>query len=526
MSNVKKIIALMLVVVFALALVACGGSDTENNNPTTTKAASGDVDITETTSAGETTTTVSGKVTKTGKDSKTTTTKAQQAAANDPDLIEFIPRTTNKAGNASDSFVKSLKGYNLKILYPWENIYGTNKCKANAEAAIAAVEKEYGVTISEKGQFNKYNENLAADLAAKKCDNQIYYAQDTYFASWFQKGYLASLNTAMRESGVDFNDKWYISEAKGFLNVNGNQYGWIPYEDEYTTPACVIYNKKLIQSKNLQDPAKVAAQGKWTWSTLEAYANKFANDKSTTGFGTMSTVLLLEDICNEYGTTLTKVSKGSQPTTNITDNKVKTALTELYEWTVGKKAWCDTFKNQSWTYAKTQLAAGKIAMLYATHDTIKELATSSDNSNFGIAPLPNKSGSKTYTNIATPQFIAFIPIMYQKDAAKILFIRNEYYRYNYQYNQRNFQYKWSSYLGDSEAIANAKAIKFGEDGNKIVFSWTSLCEDSSAKTTTAGLISDVINGKSTPAQAISSKKNGLSKTYKDTWEGWKTTGNV
>ena len=530
MSKFAKIIALMMAVLFTLSLVACGGDAEDNNDPTTASTAQTETSDNVTTLSGETTTTVTTK--KGDKKADKTTTKKTTQNANLVDTSQgvsttgkLIERTTNKAGNASDKFVKSLKGFTLKILYPWENIYGDKKCQASAEDSMKSVEDLYGVKITEEGQFNKYNENLASELSAKNCENHIYYAQGGYFPFYFQKGYISDLTPAMRESGVDFNDPWYISDAKGFLNIDGKQYGWIAYEDEYTMPSCIIYNKSLLNKKRLADPAKLAEQGKWTWDTLEKYAKKFANDKSVTGF-VGGDVIMLDAIANQYGTSLTKVSRGASPATNITDSKVKSALTTLGEWTVGKNAWCETFSDKSWTYGKTQLAEGKVAMYFGKHDTIQNLKGSRVQKDMGIAPFPTKSGSKTYTGISEPQFIAFIPIVHQKIASKILFVRNEYYRYNYRYVARNFQYKWATYFGkNTEAISNAANIKFARNGNKIKFCWTTVCE-TGEDVSTESIIKEVTSGKSTAAQAISSKKNALTNAYKEVWSGHKITGNV
>lgn len=524
MSKIAKLVALMLAVVFALSLVACSSSESGEGDETTKPAESVTDEVAA--SDGETTTTVAAKD---GTTKKTTTTENKALVDNNKTVSEtytLIKRTTNKAGNASAKFVKSLKGFTLKILYPWENIYGDKKCQIAAEDSIKSVQEEYGVKIKEEGQFNKYNENLASELSAKNCDNHIYFAQGGYFPSYFEKGYIADLTPAMRESGVDFNEPWYISDAKGFLNIDGKQYGWVAYEDEYTMPYCIIYNKKLLNKKKLADPAKLAEQGKWTWDTLEKYAKKFANDKSVDGF-VGSGVVLLESIANQYGTSLTKVSRGSQPTTNITDSKVKSALTELADWTVGKTAWCETYYDKSWTYAKTQLANGKVAMYFGSHDAIKGFQGTSIQDDIGVVAFPNKKASKSYTGISDPQFIAFVPVVHQKNASKILFIRNEYYRYNYRFVQRNFQYKWKNYFGDNtEAISNAADIKFGQNGNKVKFCWTTLCESSDANVSTLTVISEVIRGKSTPAQAISSKKNALTKAYAEVWKGHRITGKV
>ena len=528
MSKMKKIVAFALACLFALSLVACDGNDDGGNAGKETKTATEAVtDLT--TKEGETTTTVSEKTDKKNKknkkNKKTTTTKIVVAKKVNVGTQKLIARTTNRAGSASAKFVKSLKGFTLKILYPWENIYGATKCKAYYTQSMKDVKKAYGINIKEEGKWDRYNESLASELASKKCENHIYYAQQGNFASYFKKGYISDLASAMREAAVDFNDPWYFSGAKGFLNINGKQYGWVPVEDEYTTPFMIIYNKTLLSRKSLTDPAKLASQGKWTWSTLETYAKKFDNDKSVTGMGTVDSEMLVEAIAAQLGTALTQVKKGQSPTTNITNSKVKTALETFSSWCVGKKAWCDTFKDEQWNYAKNKLANGKLAMLFGTHDTVQNLKSAKDNSVFGVAPFPTKNASKSYTGVSIAQFIAFIPIVHQKIASKILFARNEYYRYNYRYADRCARYRWESYLGDSNAVTNAINIKYGKNGNKIKMSWTSVCEDAEANVTTASIIKEIVKGKGV-ATAISGKKNALSNTYKKVWKGYKTTGNV
>ena len=518
MSRVKQILALILVSCFALTLVACGGDDAKKTDTTTAKPTNAAVAVGQSTTAeGETTTTTGGKVN--NKSDKTTTTTKRQNVKKVPDLRNLVARTKSPAS----SFTKSLKGFTLKILYPWENIYGNRKCQTYAEKAIAAVEKQYGVKISEKGQFARYSDSLSAEFAANKFDNHIYYAYNSDFASYFSKGYLSDLTPAMRETGTTFTERWYISEARNFLNIDGKQYGWIAAEDEYTLPFCIIYNSKLLKQKNLADPAQLAAKGQWTWDKLEEYAKKFKNDANT-GFYCGSSTMLLTAIANQYGTTLTKVKKGAQPTTNINDSKVKTALDTLRTWTVGKGAWATPSIGNQWTAPKNALREGKVAMYYGTHDDIKELASSSDNSIYGIAPFPNKTASKSYTGVSVPQFIGIIPKKWSSDVAKIVFIRDEYYRQNDVYTDRNFQYKWETYLGDQEAIDNAADIKYARNGNRIIFDWTSICE--TGKTQTGTIIGQVVKGSKTAAQAISANKNALVAAYKKVWDGHKTTGNV
>ena len=527
MSKMKKIIALIMACLFALALVACDKDNEEGKKAAESKKANNAV-TSVVTKAGETTTTVKGKKDKKKgkKNSKAKTTKKAVVAPKvNVTTQKLIARTTNRAGNASAKFVKSLKGFTLKILYPWENIYGATKCKTYYTQSMREIKKAYGINIKEEGQWERYNESLAAELASKKCANHIYYSQGGNFSAYFKKGYISDLASAMRESAVDFNDPWYFNGVKAFLNINGKQYGWIPTEDEHTTPVMIIYNKNLLSRKSLTDPAALAKKGQWTWSKMESYARKFDNDKNVTGMGTVDSESLVEALATQLGTSLTKLKKGQSPTTNITDSKVKTALDTYASWCVGKKAWCDTFKGEAWNYAKNKFTNGKIAMLFGGQDAVQNLKGAKDNSIFGIAPFPTKSPSKTYTSASTASFIAFIPIVHQKISAKILFARNEYYRYTYRYADRCARYRWESYLGDNNAVTNAINIKYGKAGNKSKMTWTNVCEDTEANVTTISIINEIRGGKGV-ATAINGKKNALANTYKKVWKGYKITGNV
>ncbi len=532
MSKITKLLALMLAVIFAVSLVACTGDPAPETEETTVAGLNITTKNDVTTGEGETKTTAKGDKTKKTKKQDQNQGNGDNGFKHEATTLAttgtFIKRTTDSRGNASAKFVKSLKGFTLKILYPWENIYGDKKCETGIKDSINSLKKEYGISIKEEGQFNRYNENLSSELAAKKCDNHVYFAQGGYFPSYFQKGYIADLSQAMRTAGVNFNEPWYMSQAKGFLNIDGKQYGWMATEDEYMTPMFISYNKKLTDKKRLADPAKLAEQGKWTWKTLETYAKKFANDKSVVGFGVADATTLFEQLADQYGTQLTNISRGKAPTTNITNSKVKSALTELASWTVGKNAWCDTFAGKTWSYGKTQFQNGKVAFFYGGHDAIQGLKGTSTQNDINIVPFPTKNGSKNYTNISAASFIAFIPIVHQNNAAKILFARNEYYRYTYRFVDRHFQYKWSSYFGkNTTAIKNASNIKYGKNGNKIKFSWLNVCESNDdGATRTASIVNEVISGKSTPAQAIASKKNALAKSYSEVWEGHRITGNV
>lgn len=529
MKAIKPILAVLLALSFMLAFVACGGGDDENKTETTaavtkaaTEEASTEADADSTTKADTAATTAKAT---------SATKKTSSSSSDDDEVSALIPRTTNSKGKASDSFVKSLKGFNLKIFDAWQpNTKSSNSTIKNAYVNSAKdVENAYGVTISEDGVFTNYNESLQADLAAKNAKNHVYMVQNTYFASWFKTGYLADLTSAMSESGVTFQEPWYNQSASAFFNIQGKQVAWISYDAEYTFPYCIVYNRTHIKSAGLTDPQTLAQQGKWTWDKLIEYSKKLNGRNGNVGFGTIDKTMMVETMAQQKGTSFVNIKRGASPTTNISNQTVKDCLSTLYTWCKDDKL-CNTFSGQDWTYAKTQFAVkGKVSMIFGFHDTIKLLVESKTTDEFAVVQFPMPTGTKSYTNVSIPQFAIFIPSQHQSDAAKILFLRNEVYRYNYRYATKTFNAAWKTYFSNKETLTYCNNMKYEKNGNSTVFSWLTVCEknDDDTKTHTSTIINEVLKQSSNNVQSvISSKKTSLEKAYKDMWEGFKITGKI
>ena len=521
MKFIKSILAVVLAMSFMLVFVACGEDESTN----TTTAKSTVTTAAENASVSQTTT-ASASVS-----AKATTTKAKvltKAPEGVSEVANLIARTTNKKGNPSANFIKSLKGYKLKIFYPWtpESKGSVKELKESALSSIDAVEKEFGVTIKEDGKFTSYNETLTADLTAGKADSQVYMVQNYNFASYFKNGFITDLTTGMAKSGVDFKDPWYVSAANAFFNINYKQYAWISFDAEYVFPTVIIYNKSLINKKKLTDPAKLAEKGQWTWDKLSQYAKKLTDSTTKVDGFVSSAETLATAVLAQNNSSFVTVKKGSSPTPNLSSQTVKDALSQMYTWTKTGGI-CETYKNKDWTYAKTQLASGKVAMLVGSHDYIQNLAAAKTSDDFGVVQFPTKKGTKTYTNYAVPQFPCFIPSKYSKEADKILFLRNELYRQNYRYAQRNFTYQWNKYFDDDDVLDYACNIKYGRKGNTTVFDWSSVCLPNGSNVKTFNSIVTHVRDNNGDVQgAISKYSASITKSFKSVWDGYRITGNV
>lgn len=523
MKFFKVALAALMAFSCMLSFVACGDNEAENT-PTTTAITSANAEE----SSAQITTTAVVATTK----ANNATTKKIQKTQKVSKVDELISRTKNSRGNPSDAFVNSLKGYNLTVYYPWtpESNGYIKELKDSALESISKVEKEFGVKIKEDGKFDNYNDTLTAKLTAnnKKSLAQIYQVQYFNYASYFKNNYMCDLTVAMSKAGVDFKDPWYVQSANAFFNVNNKQFAWIAFDAEHVFPnSIIVYNKTLIKNKKLTDPVKLAEQGKWTWDTIIKYANKLNDSsKGITGFGTTNAEQMLEQMLAQKGTALVNVKKGASPTSNISNQTVKDTLSTLYAW-CKKGGPCNTFATHDWTYGKTQFAAGKVAMMAGSHDLIQTLRTNKKTTDeFGLVQFPTPSSSKKFVNTTSPHFAVFIPSAWKDDAAKILFLRNELYRQNYRYAQRNFTYQWKTYFDDPDTLEYACNIKYARKNNTTKYCWTSVCEKSGEPGANT-VIKDILNSSNNNVQtAVAKNKDRIDKAYSKMWSGFKITGNV
>lgn len=533
MANFKRLLAIVMVLVFAFALVSCGKNENKDEETTannqTTKAGSSLDDTSDNSSEALITDASGNTVT-------VTTTKGSGGGTPAPETITqdtrpgrstigpLISRTTNKNGKASQSFIKSLKGFQLNVEYPWGVFGPTHELGQSGLYVRKQVEDEFGVKINEGGQFAQFNERLAHLLLTK--DPKVAHVtvvQSHLFASFFKNGYMSDLTKAMDTAGVDFKDPWYNPNAKEFLNIDNNQLGWISYDSEFVFPYSIIFNKTLFDRKKLADPATLAERGQWTWDKMVEYSKRLTAG-STIGLGG-SPILVLTSMVAQQGSSLVNVKRNTQPSANLDNQIFKDSLGKLAQWTKDDKI-LNRFKSQDWTYGKVQLAAGNVAMLVGSHDPIKGLAGKRDK--FGVAPFPMPKATKNFVNVSEPLFIYFVPKIHQNNADKILFVRNEMYRHSYRFSQRDFQILWEGYFGNDnkKAVDDACNLKYSKGNYRTVFDWTSVCEDVDANAKIQNVVNDVLAEKRGISDAISAYSNVLTKRFNDVWQGHKITGNV
>ena len=526
MRYTKRIAALVLALAMVVPLAACNkAEENETGAEVTTVAATEAEDQTQ--AASET----AAEGTQAGS-SSSASASGGDIDTDDPNKIYDLENDSNMP---DDAFIASLRGTTVKILQPWYVEGPTSPIYRYYNDSETTLEKRYGVTIEEKqGTFSSYNTDVKAAIENKKTAEQVYQMQDFYFATFVQGGYMKSLTTAMRKAGVTFTEPWYIQEATAYGNINGNQYAWMSFDAEYAMPYIIAYNTRFIKEQKLEDPAQLAKNGQWTWAKMEEYANKLKTG-SRAGLATVSANALLSSMVSSAGGSIVTVQRGQTAKTNIKSTLAIDCLSQLESW--AKNGVLTYNKGESWQIPKEKFAKGEIAMLFCSHDALKENQSSTYAKNYvGIAPFPNRTASKTYHSVQGLNFMTFIPNTVSDDeAAKILFIRDQLYRYNYRYRNVTFNYLYSNYNldteGDADALNMARDLKYGLNGfNKTIdpsaiLEYDATPADGSPILGTK-IVVPVLAQEKTAAQAISENGDALQTSYNRTSQNMKLTGRI
>lgn len=381
-------------------------------------------------------------------------------AKGDRAIKRVVAQTTNQKGNPTKSFIDSLRGFTLHIKNPWATYKPGSISYESLQYAKSMVENKYGVEIEEGGYYSGYNDDLIALLMSGKEDNTIYKIHNEYFTQALSCGYIASLNKAMDISGVDFNAEWYNKGICKLMNIGNNQYGWCGYDGEYTFPYVIVYNKSKIKNAKITDPYTHYSNGTWTWETLKEYAQKLTANNCS-GLVATSKTEFLSVLAAASDDSLVKIRNGV-PVVNLESDGVQKSVAKLKSMI--KNNLIDFGDGEAWDYSKKQFASGNAAMMLSTHDSLNEMKNSSLKDTIGIVPFPkpDERGSK-YISLISPNYIDFIPsACSNENRAKMLFLRDELYRYLYTLSDRDFNYVYGDYNLDSVSLELAYSLKYDD----------------------------------------------------------------
>lgn len=357
---------------------------------------------------------------------------------------------TTSAANVSKEFLESLKGTQIKIAYPDKmRNPGQNPQDDEWAMLVNKVAKEYGVTIKEEYYTNKSNGSafIADSLSGNNLGNiEIVYG-DVVFRG-VQKNAWANLDEAVKEAGIDFGAKHYYQPSMKATHVNGVHYG-LSYKTQFIQTDAVYYNVNMVTVDNkLEDPFELYNRGEWTFDKFEEYCKKLtkkdANGDISVYGCQMEANASMSIFVQANGGSLGRINADGKWQQTLSDKKTLNGFNYIQK--LFSQDQCIYVPSGSWGTSHKNLYAGNCAMqIGAVSSASDAYLQQKDEGGMGFAPLPiGPDGTKDDLLKSTSGFYYVIPVAYQKDAAKYLFIIDEISRRWYEQYPETFKKQFTA----------------------------------------------------------------------------------
>lgn len=218
------------------------------------------------------------------------------------------------------------------------------------------------------------------------------------------KGLFQTIDSVKSDKGGAFNlekDPAYDLDAMKYMAWNGKQYGVQLKGNWHSDRWVVIFNRTLFKNRGITDPYTLWKQNKWNWTTLEKAAKDMTyknNGIQVYGFGTGS-VDPLYALCASSGTNIVTLNtdKGTI-SNNSTDNTVINAATLL---TRIRSAGQCVPNGSDWS----MFTKGQCAMWLTSHTQVKkgrEFDSMTDD--WTTVPVPSPEGKELIVPFGTVGF--------------------------------------------------------------------------------------------------------------------------
>ncbi|OJU14376.1 MAG: hypothetical protein BGN88_11710 [Clostridiales bacterium 43-6] len=353
-----------------------------------------------------------------------------------------------------EMFLDSVKGFTLNIKNPWNGAAPGTKIYEKVNTAKRTVENKYTCIINETGLASNYDQAVTASLAAGRPIGHVLKVFSYNYNSYLKNNYFARLNVPMSASRVTLKEPWYNKDTRKYFNINNAQYSWVGSGGD---PNVIVYNKTMLQRNNLVDPLTLVQNGTWTFDKLKEYSVALKSS-SRNGFESSSALDTLTALVNNNGGRLYKIDSNDVLKTNYNDPRSLDGMQYFYD---RSKDGSFSFPADTWDQAYRDFANKKTAMLHGA-GYFQMVLPSNFGDQIGIVPFPKSQNVEQYSADSNIDFIDFIPSAFQADAAKILFIQNEYSKEMHQYKDELFEDNYSSLLGkDSPSFQMYKDMVYG-----------------------------------------------------------------
>lgn len=284
MKKTVKWLSLLLAMLFCIGCItACGGDPAESkptgDSTTTTTAGSNDTGDQngdpDSSSEGDSTTT--GAVT-------TTSTAGLTVKVTSGSTKASVVRTTGTTkANTTTKIPTTLDGETIVVSTWASSTIPTKDGTDSGNASYYAFEwakKAYNVEVEWKvvPEETYFAEFTTAALSGESYSDICMTHSQTYL-SWIMDELIVPLDDYMKKhSDKYWNKNTFVLNGKLYAMQRANSSGVSVPENIF------LYNPKMIKQLGLEDPQKLALEGKWTWDKFREYC-RAATDVSTGNYG-------------------------------------------------------------------------------------------------------------------------------------------------------------------------------------------------------------------------------------------------
>ena len=282
MKKVSRLLSLLFAMLLLLCCVtACGDSASDSDSSTTT--------TTTVTTASSVNGDGGNSNESTTSNTEDTTTTTESTAGLTVNLTTTGTRvtTTRTTGttkvNSSTKIPSTLDGETI-VISTWSTAaIPTKDGTDGGNAAYYAFEwakKAYNVEVEWKvvPEDTYFTEFIAANLSGEPYSD-ICMTHSLTYLSWISDGLIIPLDEYMADKDSKYwNKTTYTLNGKLYAMTRENTSG-VEVPQNY-----FLYNPKMIKQLGLEDPQKLALEGKWTWEKFREYC-KAATDPSSGTYG-------------------------------------------------------------------------------------------------------------------------------------------------------------------------------------------------------------------------------------------------
>jgi len=263
------------------------------------------------------------------------------------------------------------------------------------------------VVLQPVADYTQYHAKLLTELATGKAPD-VFYLGDDKVGKYVQAGVLMPLNSMLNSSSSTVKLSDFSPSLLGSVTRNGNVYG-VPND---VNPDAWWYDKTVLTKAGItDDPATLAAQGKWTTAAYNAMATKIAAAGATPLMAYHYWGTYWAWITSQGGTVYDKNG-------NFVANKnpVSVAAIATLAKMVQDKTMAIADDQPSGDSSDNQFVEHKVGFYPEGRYVIGTVSAAGSKDSYDIAPWPTPSGKAAPTDVAA-SFLAINGKTKVKDAA-------------------------------------------------------------------------------------------------------------